>query len=230
MEKPPASRHRRRTVWTCPSSASVDSRSMPRNRRAQPNRPDPLAQETPVMTRRRLVLATATLLHTGCTSPDNDFLTIVRDSADVLIAESPLEASGDEWRLQLPSVLLIGRSEGTEDGPDLFGRINQVIRLSSGDIAVAENLAGEIRVFDDGGGHLRTFGGRGEGPGEFANPWTIAELPGETIAAVDPLAERISLFTSSGTFARSFPIPRLPGASAPTSSVGWRTARCMSTP
>ena len=172
------------------------------------------------MTRRPLVLATATLLHTGCTSPDNDFLTIVRDSAGVLIAESPLEASGDEWRLQLPPVLLIGRSEGTEDGPDLFGHINQVIRLSNGDIAVAENLAGEIRVFDDGGGHLRTFGGRGEGPGEFANLWTIAELPGDTIAAIDPLAERISLFTSSGTFARSFPIPRLPGASAPN-VIGW---------
>ena len=121
------------------------------------------------MTPRPLVLAAATLLHAGCISPDNISLTIVRDSAGIVMAESPLEASGDEWRLQLPPVLLIGRSEGTGEGPDLFGRINQVIRLSSGDIAVAEGLAAEIRVFDDGGGHLRTFGRRGEGPGEFAN-------------------------------------------------------------
>ncbi len=169
---------------------------------------------------RPVVLAAATLLHTGCSSPDNASSTIVRDSAGVLIAQSSSEASADDWRLQLPPVLLIGRSEGTEDGPDLFGRINQVIRLSSGDIAVAEDLAGEIRVFDDGGGHLRTFGGRGEGPGEFANLWTIAELPGDTIVAADPLGGRISLFTSSGTFARSFPIPWLPGASAPN-LIGW---------
>lgn len=172
------------------------------------------------MTPRPIVLAAATLLHAGCISPDNTSLTIVRDSAGVVIAESGLEASGNEWRLQLPPVLLIGRSEGTADGPDLFGRINQVIRLSSGDIAVAEGLAAEIRVFDDGGGYLRTFGRRGEGPGEFANLWTISELPGDTIVAVDPIGGRITLFTSSGTFARSFPIPWLPGASAPN-PVGW---------
>ncbi|MDE0073605.1 MAG: 6-bladed beta-propeller [Gammaproteobacteria bacterium] len=172
------------------------------------------------MTPRPIVLAAATLLHAGCVSPDSSSLTIVRDSARVVIAESGLEVSGDEWRLQLPPVLLIGRSEGTGDGPDLFGRINQVIRLSSGDIAVAEGLAAEVRVFDDGGGYLRTFGRRGEGPGEFANLWTISELPGDTIVAVDPFGGRITLFTSSGTFARSFPMPWLPGASAPN-PVGW---------
>ena len=172
------------------------------------------------MPSRVLVLVAALSVHVACISPDNASVTIVRDSAGVVIAESPLEASGDEWGFQLPPVLLIGRSEGTEDGPDLFGRINQVIRLSGGNIAVAEGLAGEIRVFDDGGRHLRTLGRRGEGPGEFANLWTIAELPGDTIAAVDLLGGRISLFTRSGTFARSFPIPRLTGASAPN-VIGW---------
>ena len=164
--------------------------------------------------------AAAALLLASCVSPDNPSSTVVRDSAGVLIAESPLEASGDQWRLQLPPVLRIGRSEGGDDGPDLFGRIMQVVRLSSGDIAVAEGLAGEIRVFDDGGEHLRTFGRRGEGPGEFANLWTIAELPGDTIVAIDPRGGRVSLFTSSGTFVRSFLIPRLPGASAPN-VIGW---------
>ena len=172
------------------------------------------------MTPRPLHLTAAALLLASCASPDNPSSTVVRDSAGVRIAESPLDASGDEWRLQLPPVLQIGRSGGGDDGPDLFGRIMQVIRLSSGDIAVAEGLAAEIRVFDDDGGHLRTFGRRGEGPGEFANLWTIAELPGDTIVAIDPRGGRVSLFTSSGTFARSFPIPRLPGASAPN-VIGW---------
>ena len=161
----------------------------------------------------------AALLLVSCLSPDNPSSTIVRDSAGVRIAESP-EVSPDEWRLQLPPVLQIGRNEGGDDGPDLFGHIMQVIRLSSGDIAVAEGLANEIRIFDDGGGHLRTFGRSGEGPGEFTALWTIAELPGDTIVAVDPRGNRVSLFTSSGTFARSFLIPRLPGAAAPN-VIGW---------
>ena len=172
------------------------------------------------MTPRPLHLTAAGLLLASCVAPDNFPSTIVRDSAGVLIAESPLEASGEEWRLQLPPVLQIGRTGETDAGPDVFGRIVQVIRLSSGDIAVADGLAGEIRVFDGDGEHLRTFGRRGEGPGEFANLWTIAELPGDTIAATDPLGGRVSLFTSSGTFTRSFLIPRLPGASAPH-VIGW---------
>ena len=168
----------------------------------------------------RAIVAAVALLHAACTSQDNTSLTTVRDSAGVVIAESPLEASGEEWRLRLPPSLLIGRGEGTADGPDLFGSINHVIRLSSGQIAVAEGLAAEIRVFDEGGGHVRTFGGRGGGPGEFEILGTIAELPGDTIVAVDPLAGRISLFTSLGGFARSFPIPRVPGAAAPN-VIGW---------
>lgn len=172
------------------------------------------------MTPRPLLATTATLFLIACNSPNNPSSTVVSDSAGVLITENSLVASGTEWGLQLPPILIIGQNEGTETGPGLFGRINQAIRLSSGDIAVAENQAGEIRIFDDGGGHLRTFGKRGEGPGEFANLWTIAELPGDTIAAVDPLSGQISLFTSSGTFARSFRIPRLPGTSAPD-VIGW---------
>lgn len=164
-------------------------------------------------------LAAAALLLASCVSPDNPSSTVVRDSAGVLIAETPIEASGEEWQLQLPPVLQIGRNEGEDDGPDLFGRIMHVMRLSSGDIAVAENMAGEIRVFDDGGAHLRTFGRLGEGPGEFTNLRTIAELPGDTIVAFDSWGE-VSYFTSFGTFIRSFLVPRLPGASAPLLT-GW---------
>ena len=157
----------------------------------------------------------------GCTSADHSSRSaIVRDSAGVLIAENPSDASGEEWRLQLPAVLEIGRSEGEGGGPDLFGFIARVIRLSSWHIAVADGLAGEIRVFDEDGSPLLTFGRRGEGPGEFTSLWSIAELTGDSIAAIDNLGGRISLFTSAGAFARSFPIPRLPGAPAPN-VIGW---------
>ncbi len=179
----------------------------------------PHALRRPAITPPPFHLTAAALLLGSCVSPDNPSSTVVRDSAGVLIAETPLEATGEEWRLQLPPVLQIGRNGGGDDGPDLFGRIMQAIRLSSGEVAVAEGMTGEIRVFDGGGGHLRTFGRHGEGPGEFTNLWMIAELPGDTIAAFDSWGEA-SYFTSSGTFIRSFPIPRLPGASAPQLT-GW---------
>lgn len=145
---------------------------------------------------------------------------IVRDSAGVLIAENPSGAAGDEWTLQQPAVLEIGRSEGQGPGSDLFGAIAHAIRLSNGNIAVADRHAQEIRVFDDAGDHVHTFGRPGEGPGEFTTLWSIAELSGDTIAAIDPRGGRVSLFDAAGAFGRSFPIPRLPDASAPR-VVGW---------
>ena len=172
------------------------------------------------MTCRWLLPAVTSLLATACTAGDSTSqASIVQDSAGVRIAENPPDVAGEEWRLATPAVLQIGRSVG-RPGPDLFGSIRQAILLSTGDIAVADGLAAEIRVFDEGGGHLLTFGGRGEGPGEFRNLLTIAELTGDTIAAVDPPGGRVSLFTFAGTFTRSFPIPRIPGASFPN-VIGW---------
>ena len=178
------------------------------------------------MIRLLLVLATAPLLLKACASADDPFRSaVVRDSAGVRIAENRSEAASREWRLQLPAVLRIGRSEGEggADGPDLFGFIAQVIRLSTGDVAAVDGLAREIRVFDEGGDHRFTVGGRGEGPGEFTTIALIGELPGDTLAAIDNLGARVSLFTSAGAFARSFTLPRLPGASAPN-AVGWLDA------
>ena len=173
------------------------------------------------MIRPAIVLTAAPLLLNACASPDDSSRSaIVRDSAGVRIAENSSGASGERWRLQLPAVLQIGRGEGKGDGPDLFGSVRRAIRLVNGDVAVADELALEIRVFDEDGGHRRTFGRRGEGPGEFTNLTLIGELAGDTIAVIDNLGERVSLFTSAGAFARSFPLPRLPGASAPN-AIGW---------
>lgn len=166
-----------------------------------------------------LTAASAVVL--GCApAGDSSQTAVVRDSAGVLVAENPSDPAGREWTLPSPPVLEIGRGEGQGPGSDLFGAVAHAIRLSRGHIAVADRQAQEVRVFDDAGSHVLTFGRPGEGPGEFTTLWSIAELAGDTIAAIDPLAGRVSLFSSTGVFGRSFPIPRLPGASAPD-MVGW---------
>ena len=175
------------------------------------------------MIRRVFPLTAASAVFFGCApAGDSSQTAVVRDSAGVMVAENPADAAGDEWTLPSPPVLEIGRSEGDGAGSDLFGAIAHAVRLSNGHIAVADRHAQEVRVFDDAGDHVLTFGRLGEGPGEFTTLWSIAELAGDTIAAVDPSGGRVSLFSSAGVFGRSFPIPRLPGASAPN-VVGWLT-------
>ncbi len=175
------------------------------------------------MIRRVFPLTAASAVFFGCApAGDSSQTAVVRDSAGVMVAENPADAAGDEWTVPSPPVLEIGRSEGDGADSDLFGAIAHAVRLSNGHIAVADRHAQEVRVFDDAGDHVLTFGRLGEGPGEFTTLWSIAELASDTIAAVDPSGGRVSLFSPAGVFGRSFPIPRLPGASAPN-VIGWLT-------
>ncbi|HEX6313668.1 MAG TPA: hypothetical protein VFZ73_02370, partial [Gemmatimonadaceae bacterium] len=57
----------------------------------------------------------------------------------------------------------------TDDGTPAtqFVRVVGVARLSSGHVAVANRGTNDIRIFDDRGRHVTTFGRTGDGPGEF---------------------------------------------------------------
>ena len=49
----------------------------------------------------------------------------------------------------------------------LFESVRALARDAEGRIYVADSGSRTVRVFDDGGTHVYSFGGRGEGPGEF---------------------------------------------------------------
>ena len=106
----------------------------------------------------------------------------VTDSAGVRIVTS---TSGDlvYARLADEPALRIGAL----DGPDafLFERIVSVARDVEGNIVVADAGPLEVRVFDDEGNHLRTMGGRGEGPGEFQRFDGVWTAPDRSIVVVN---------------------------------------------
>lgn len=84
-----------------------------------------------------------------------------------------------------------------EPGPDEFGMIRSVVADADGAIYVADVQANEIRVFGRDGGHLRTIGRSGGGPGEFSALYALAWI-GDTLAAFDPSNARIGFLSASG--------------------------------
>jgi hypothetical protein len=76
-------------------------------------------------------------------------------------------AGAERWAITARPSLSIGLT----DGPLalVFERIVDAIELEDGSIAVADQLAYEIRFFDSTGRHLASHGRRGDGPSEFSS-------------------------------------------------------------
>jgi len=147
---------------------------------------------------RRIIHGIAALALVGCGGdrPSAAPVAEVVDSAGVTIVTS-LPTSAAYAELGAEPSLSLGALEGPEE--ILFDGIVSVVRDGDDNLFVADNGAGEIRVFDAEGRHLRSFGSRGDGPGEFqalVGAWLLAD---GSIVAADRRLQRISRFDPRGT-------------------------------
>ena len=132
--------------------------------------------------------------------------TVFRDSAGIRIVENtgPPEGSRLDWRIGPEPLVSIGQREG--EAPYLLERVFGARMLSDGRIVVGDEGPKELRVFDPQGIHLETWGGRGEGPGEFGGGqlWGMARLPGDSIVVWEYFFPEVTVFGPNGEFVRRF--------------------------
>ncbi len=132
--------------------------------------------------------------------------TLIRDSAGIRIIENarPPEGSRLDWRLGPEPLVSIGRMAGEE--PYLFHRVFGATMLSDGRIVIGDDGPKELRVFDRDGIHLETWGGQGEGPGEFVGGqlWGLAPLPGDSIIVLQYWFPELTVFGPDGELLRRF--------------------------
>ena len=147
-----------------------------------------------------LTLATSLAAFPSCAAdPDATAAAYtITDSAGIRIIESLRPLWGDTVLQVVAEPLLRLGSE--EEGPEQFGFVVQGVLFEDARIAVAEWTAREVRLFESTGHHQRTFGGAGDGPGEFRLPSGLFEFRGDSIAVYDQLLRRTTIFSlSSGT-------------------------------
>ena len=132
--------------------------------------------------------------------------TLIRDSAGIRIIENarPPEGSRLDWRLGPEPLVSIGRMVGED--PYLFHRVFGAAVLSDGRIVIGDDGPKELRVFDGSGNHLETWGGQGEGPGEFGGNqlWGMAVLPGDSIIVWHFWYPELTVFGPDGKLVRRF--------------------------
>ena len=134
--------------------------------------------------------------------------------AQIIENARPPEGSRLGWRVAPEPTVSIGALDGED--PYLFTSAPDATRLSDGRIVVVEPGSAELRVFDGTSGtHLATWGGRGEGPGEFSELSRVHPLPGDSIMAWSYLPI-VTVLDSDGNYVRSFrPAPPEDGSLGP---------------
>lgn len=152
------------------------------------------------------------VLPAACDSSDDATATglraAVEDSAGVTIVtnDPPAPDSRLPWQVSTHPALSIGSVDSGE--ADQLFRVLDATRLADGRIVIANAGSNELRVFNADGSHAGTWGGRGEGPGEFTSfsPTAVARWPGDSIAAPNPWGTRLSLFDRDGNHGRDVPL------------------------
>jgi hypothetical protein len=152
------------------------------------------------------------ILPVGCEAAeerDQPFIKRV-DSAgvEVFCVERPPD---DTARFDAPA-LRIGSVDA--DGPEheTFALITDLVPLHGGRVAVVDNRAARVAVFDSLGSWLYDIGNRGEGPGEHTGP-IYASFRRDTLFVWDALQARLSRYLTDGSFVGS------------TTLATWTTAR-----
>ena len=143
----------------------------------------------------------------ACDSAEIHILhTLHTDSAGIPIATAvePLWGPDEGWTVADEPLLEIG----TVDGPLVyqFGEVVAAVRLSNGDIVVADRAASELRSYDAAGTFRWSAGRFGQGPGEFESLDFLGTTVGDSLVTYDERLQRVQLFDARGQVARSFDV------------------------
>ncbi len=156
----------------------------------------------------RLLAAACVLTAPACHGGEPATTYAQRDSAGIRIVEVRSVPESPSLRLRAEPVLSIGAESG--EPAETFDRIQGVVRLPDGTVYVADMGSDEIRSFSARGAHLATFGGRGEGPGEFSSLGGLVRMAGDSIAGFDRFVRmRLNVFDRDGRFGHTVTLPTL---------------------
>jgi len=135
------------------------------------------------------------------------------DGAGVGTAASTPVPQLPEWTLSSSPSLTLGVADGTPE--ELFHFVTGAVQLTDGRITVVDTGQAVVSFFDGSGGHLRTVGGAGDGPGELRFPGLLPAAAYDSLVVSDNLRISVVGLNGSVTVAGSSEVADLPRAVIP---------------
>ncbi len=139
----------------------------------------------------------------GSRSGGDDWTATVDTVAGVVHVVNTPPEGGPQPTLVAEEEFRIGTVEG--GGPTSFGLIRAIAVLPDGRFAVADAQAEEVRLFARDGAYLRTFGGKGQGPGELEGMQGVYVQNG-MLRVPEQGNARLSVFDPDSGFVRTYPL------------------------
>lgn len=155
-------------------------------------------------------MLTAVVAAFGCDASNDDGPFVLYEEGEVLRAVN--RAPSPDTIVVANPMIRVGGPEA--EGPSVFGSVVQVKALTDGGFLVVDAQGeGSLRRFDASGDFVLEIGGRGDGPGEFNQPYRLL-LSGDTVRVWSLMPRRLSVFLVDGTFLRTEPVEK-PSAGLP---------------
>ncbi len=110
--------------------------------------------------------------------------------------KQPVPAKGAPVRWTPRQDLIIGQSDGDENY--IFSALRSIQVDNEGNIFALDSKEDKIKEFDKYGKHLRTFGKKGPGPGEWQAPSRMTLTPDGKLAILDNGNNRIGFYSLQG--------------------------------
>lgn len=165
---------------------------------------------------RRTVVLVPLLVALACGDGAPSLPVVLSDSAGVRILafERTVFDADTAWSVAEAPRTSIGVVHGTAEME--LDDVIAAVRLADGSIVVADRGRRELLAFDRQGEFIRSLGGPGEGPGEFASINWLQGIAPDTLVAIDADLQRVTTFTLATGLVRTTHVP--------TTGYGWPVA------
>lgn len=115
--------------------------------------------------------------------------------------ETPAPVPGGPRQLSLREDLVIGKAGGPD--AEIFGSLNGLGVDDEENIYAFDRTSVKIHIFDRNGRHLRSFGSRGQGPGELQYPGAMFVRDDGTVVVLDNSARNVVFYDTQGRLLRT---------------------------
>lgn len=146
-------------------------------------------------------------IHISCGKQESGWEGTIKERNGVIIVKNPNNPIYKEDILILEEELSLGKKEGEKEF--MFTRVLSIDIDKDENIYALDKGSAEVRVFNKKGKFLKSFGSRGQGPGEFQNPQFMQILNNQEMIIWDPSTHRFLIFSLEGEYLRKISSSRL---------------------